>query len=193
MSNIEVFLDKEIIEQIHKISDKNLLQLANYYENNKEKLKGGFLNSFKEICKKSIKIEKDNITNITYSMIGTNLARGRNTYLIEASNRVGSVDKDSIKSRYNVEWAFKYFDQFKEELNEIKELYKERIKNYQIEVIKLNESEKYNQYILMLARYSLKDIEKLKEFKELNISKKFEIRVENSRHIFKIAYKKDDR
>lgn len=190
MSGIEVLLDREIIEEIDKISRRNLLELENYYINNCEVLKEEFLESFKEICEKITKMKKNDTNNITYSMLRTNLARGRNIYLVEASNTIEFVDKDSIKSKYNVEWAFKYFDEFKEELNQIKEIYWQDIKSYQIKSIKLNEADKYNKYILKLAIYALKDIDNLKEFKELNTRQGFQVRVEDYRHVSKVAYRK---
>lgn len=177
--------------EVEKLREEKLDNLERFYQENKDELKEKFLESFRKLCRTSI--EKKEIAYINYSLLRTSLLRNKNEYLVEVADENWFLDRENIKSEYNVNWAFKYLDELTEELNQARRVYMGRVKDHHIESIRLLEAEKYNRYILALIRYSLKDIDKIEEFKELDLREELEIRVGEYRDISKIAYKKDKR
>lgn len=189
MDRVEA-LELFINEHVKKLSLEKILKLEEYYQNNKENLKKDFLKTFIDICKKTQ--NKEEIGYITYSMLRTNLIEDNNTYLVEISDETWFLDGKKYISEYNVNFAFKFLNELEKELKELRKPYT-KIKDFDIEKLILQEASKYNEYIISLARYSLKDIENVEDFSNLKLNKEFEVRVGEFRDITETVFKKDIR
>lgn len=183
---LELFINKHV----KKLSLEKILKLEEYYQNNKEDLKKDFLKSFIGICKKAQ--NKEEIGYITYSMLRTNLMENNKNYLIEVSDETWFLDENKCTGEYNGGFAFNILTELEEELKELVKPYLE-IKAFDVEALIRKEASKYNEYIISIARYALKDIETLEEFQSLNLSEEFEVRIGEFRDITEAVFKKDTR
>lgn len=183
--SLAIFIENEV----KKVSEENLEKLNSYYHENKEELKKDFLKSFLEICK--IAKDKRLIAFITYSMLRVNLMKGKNAYLVEVSNPMWFLDDDSLKFEYNADWAFRYLEYYEEKLNHLRKPYMGRIGEHHIKRLMFKEASKYNEYIVALIRYSLKDIEDVKDFEKLDFFGEFEVRVGEYRDRLETVYRRD--
>lgn len=183
---LELFVN----EHVKKLSLEKILNLEEYYQKNKESLKKEFIESFLSICKKAD--NKENIGYITYSMLRTNLIENNKNYIVEVSDNTWFLDREKIISKFNSSFAFNFLKELEVELKELKKPYT-KIKDYDIENIVLKEATKYNEYIVSLARYSLKNIEEIEEFKKLDLNEEFEVRVGEFRDITETVFKIDTR
>lgn len=181
---------------VRKKSIKKLLELDTYYENHKEELADSFMKAFKEICIKikemQTKKEKGKIGYISYSMLRSEILEKNYTYLIEAFDEKWFFDYKECHGNYYTNWAFKFLDNLEEELQEARKIYAGYITALDIEKIKLQEGEKYNEYIVKLARYALFN-RNLDVFKEIEKEEEVEISVGEYRDLSEIVYIEDTR
>ncbi|MBC2580532.1 hypothetical protein [Clostridium sp. DJ247] len=174
-------------------SDEKIDELKKYYIKNKDELANGFIKSFKDICIKISNMqsaaEKDKIAYINYSILRTNIMDRKYMHLVDAFNKYWYFDIQECSTEYDTSWAFDFLEEFEKELEEIRKLYMNKISAPDIDKIKLKETKLYNQYIIDLAKYSMPEAIKLKEYKEIHKEDIVEIRVGEYRGSSELVYK----
>jgi hypothetical protein len=179
-------------DYVQKKRLEKILELNEYYENNKEKLALEFIESFKNICNKIEKIQieekKEAIGYITYSMLLTEIVEHNYVYIVEAFNKLWFLDNEECKVKYDASWAFNFLEELEVEMEAERKLYMSKITAADVEKIKLKEAKYYNCYIIELAKYALENIEELEEFNKLKREEKFQVRVGEYMDVSEIVY-----
>ncbi|KNY26818.1 pentapeptide repeat-containing protein [Pseudobacteroides cellulosolvens] len=182
---------------IFKIRDKKLNELKLYFETNKDTLAKEMTEAFRRICIKVKKLQldsiKDKIAHIEFSLLRIRILEKRYSYLIDAYSGLYYLDKIECTSEYDVTWAFKYLEEFLEELEQTRKLYMNKILRPDLERIMLNEISHYNEYIVKLARYALPESVKIAEYNDLDRKQVVNIYVGDYRTSNAIVYREDNR
>ncbi len=169
---------REYAEALHQ--DK-LGQLKRDVINNYASIRLQFIESFVKLCEKihcmQAKKEKREIAYINYSLLRTQIIKNNPVYLINAYDDTWYVDNSVCEELYNVSWALKYLDEFESELNIERKKYIGRITSRDVQRIKLDKAGIYNEFILQLARKSIREAIKTTEFKKVATSEKLDVRV----------------
>jgi hypothetical protein len=173
---------------------KKIMALEEYFGQHQEELIAEFLESFREICLKIKAMQsvgaKGKIACITYSMLRTAILDRRPVYLVEAFNKEWFLDPVECQTRYPAGWAFQFLDQLGPELAEqLKSLYLHQIDRTKPERYLLQESEKYHQYVIRLARYAVDQVAQLPEFQAIEKEAEFAIRVGEYLDESEVVYK----
>ncbi len=188
---VQHFIENEV--QIKTL--ESLLALEEYFQTHKDELVHDFVQSFREICRKikamQSRGEKGNIGHITYSMLRTEIMEGRPIYLIDASDSTWFFDLKECQAEYNAGWAFQYLDVLENEIEQISKTYMGAITKPDIERIKLGLADKYNQYVVSLARYAMPQVIALPEYMEIAKEEELEVRVGEYLDISEIIHKED--
>jgi hypothetical protein len=154
-----------------KIRDKKLSELNLFYEANKSDLAKGMIDAFKNVCKKAGKLQqegiKDNIAQVSFSLLRIRILEKRHSYLVEAYSDLYYLDKTDCTVEYDVTWAYKYLDEFMDELEQMRKLYMNKVLKPDIERIMFKEISFYNDYIVKLARDVIPVAVKLDEYNAL--------------------------
>lgn len=182
---------------VMKARNKKLNELKLYYETNKDTLAKEMVEAFRKICIKARKLQlegvKDKIAHIEFSLLRVRILEKRYSYLIDAYSSLYYLDKTECKSEYDVSWAFKYLEDFLEQLEQARKRYMNKILRPDIERIMLNEICHYNDYIVKLARYAMPQSVKLDEYNDLDRKQVVNIYVGDYRADNVIVYKEDTR
>ncbi len=182
---------------VMKIRDKKLNELKLYYETNKDTLAKEMTEAFRKICNKVRKLQldgsKNKIAHIEFSLLRIRILKKRYSYLIDAFSGLYYLDKTDCTSEYDVTWAFKYLEEFLEELEQSRKLYMNKILRPDLERIMLNEISHYNEYIVKLARHALPHAVKLDEYNDLDRKQVVNIYVGDYRASNALVYKEDNR
>lgn len=186
---IENYVKVKSVEKQKKLDD--------YYEKNKDELSLNFIESFKQLCLKIKEIQaisrKGKIAYIVCSMLRTNIIFGVNKYLLEAFNKLMYFEKNECKVEYDVDWAFRFLDEFEEELLQNSKLYINKITKADIERLKLKEAVLYNERIERLVRYAMPKVAMTQEFKDIQKEDILEVSVGEYRSLRKLVYKESIR
>jgi hypothetical protein len=180
-----------------KARHKKLNELKLYYETHKDILAKEMTEAFKKICIKARKLQLDGtkkqIAHIEFSLLRIRILEKRYGYLIDAYSDLYYLDKTECTSEYDVAWAFKYLEDFLEELEQTRKLYMNKILRPDIERIMLKEISYYNDYIVKLARYAFPEAVKLDEYNNLDRKPVVNIYMGDYRASNTIVYKEDNR
>lgn len=190
--NRKAALEHFVENYVDKESNEKLQNLKLYYENNKNTLIEGFVESFRKVCLKIIdmqdKGEKEKIGYITYSMLRTNIIDGKFAYLIEGFDKLWFFDRAECREEYDASWAFVFLKEFEEELIIKSKPYINKITKPDIERFKLKETVFYNNWVVELAKDAMFEAAKLTEFKEILKEDVLEIRVGEYKGHSEIVY-----
>ncbi len=177
--------------------NEKLLSLEKYFEEKKDSLVQGFIESFRQICLVIKEIqsrnEKGKIGYITYSMMRTAIAEKKYSYLVEAFDKEWFLDLDPCNSTYDAGWAFGFLDELRLELEEKRKLYFGTIVTCDVDNMIQAEAAKFNEYIISLARYAMPKAVLLKEYQDIIREEELEIRVGEYRDASESVYKEDTR
>ena len=181
---------------VPKSLDK-LRQLDLYYEQNKDLLKVGFIKSFEEICSKITSMQKwgkkSDIGYIIYTLCRTNIIEENYTYTIQAYSEGLYCDNSECIVYYDAGWLFEFLHQLKTELHKECKRYINKILLLDIQKIVLAELEKYNAYMVKLARYSIPEAINILEFDEIYKNPVIEIGIGEYKTKYELVHREDRR
>lgn len=176
---------------------EGLLALEAYFQTHKDELLSDFIHSFRRLCRKIKHMQaqgkKKKIGTITYSMLRTELSEGRPIYLLDAYDTSWFLDRIECQDEYHAGWAFQFLDVVENDLETISKTYMGTITIPDIERIKLQLAEKYNQYVVSLARYAMPQAIALPEYAEIEKEEELDILVGEYFDTSEIVYKEDTR
>ncbi|HEY9061891.1 MAG TPA: pentapeptide repeat-containing protein [Pseudobacteroides sp.] len=180
-----------------KIREKKLGELSSFYETNKNILAQGMLDAFKNLCIKAGKLQqegiKDSIAHICFSLLRIRILEKRHNYRLDAFSDLYYLDKTDCTVEYDAAWAYKYLDEFMEELEQSRKLYMNKVLKPDIERIMFKEISYYNDYIVNLARLLIPEAVKLDEYIALKRQEVVDISVGEYKASSCIVYKEDRR
>ncbi|MDY7991368.1 pentapeptide repeat-containing protein [Paenibacillus polymyxa] len=198
MNREEVFrhFKNEIYEPL---KHRMLFALEVYFQNHKHALAKAFCNSLEQIFEK-VKLmqqegNKQALGYISYSMLRTELANGRATYLVEAMDKRWFMDLHTCRDTYNADWAFHYLHEWETELSKHAKKYGGRIGLDDIERMKLRAAIHIHQYIIALARFSITEawLDEIQFAHEIQLEDVFEMRVGEYWDQSEVVFKRDVR
>jgi BTB/POZ domain-containing protein KCTD9 len=167
----------------HVVKPKSLealLALEQYYQLNRDELAADFQVSLAKIGSRIAIMQKNevkgSIAYITYSMLRTGLMLGEPKYLIEAADQRWFLDPVECNEYYDAEWAFRYWSELGDKLNDARLEYRGAVQRWDIDAILRKEATKFNQYIVSLARYATRN-QKLSDTLPFEMGEQIEIRV----------------
>jgi hypothetical protein len=180
-----------------EISKKKIMELEIYFSRQMTDLIPEFLDSFRQLCRKIETMQrlqaKGKIRYIIYSMLRTGIIDRRPVYLIEALNQEWYLDPVECNVKYHPGWAFQFFDQLRTELDDKARLYLNQIDWYQLQRYKLQEAQKYHQYVSSFIRYAMTQAVQLPEFQAIAKEDDFAVRVGEYLGSSVIVYKMERR
>lgn len=172
-----------------------LLALEDFFQASKDTLAEDFRKSFQVICQQLQQQQslqhKGPIGHITFSMLRTELLKGRHHYLVEGTDEEWFFDLYPIITTYDASWALGFLEQFIQELSVYSKTFMGVISQADIEQIKLKEATHFHQYIINLARYALPDIVRCPEYLALQREIAVEIRIGEFMDINEVVYSED--
>ncbi|MGW9529307.1 pentapeptide repeat-containing protein [Paenibacillus terrae] len=192
MNREEVF--RHFTNEIYEpLKHRMLFALEVYFQNHKHTLAETFRNSLEQILGK-VKLmqqegNKQPLGYISYSMLRTELANGRATYLVEAMDKRWFMDLHPCRDTYDAEWAFRYLDEWETELSKHAKKYGGRIGLDDIQRMKLRAAVHIHQYIIALSRFSVTE----EWLDEIQLEDVFELRVGEYLDRSEVVYKRDVR
>lgn len=152
-----------------------------YFHENKEKWSSDFILSFQQYCRtireRQIRGEKGRIGHITFSMLRTEIADGRFTYLVEATDASWILDQNPCRTRYDADWALYDLDKLELQLVQESRQYMGNVTVVDLERQRLLDSIYFHHYVIELIRYAMPRAVQLPEFIELEKEEQFEVRV----------------
>ncbi|MGR6127700.1 pentapeptide repeat-containing protein [Paenibacillus sp. SER-28] len=198
MNREEVFrhFKNEIYEPL---KHRMLFALEVYFQNYKHALAKAFCNSLEQIFEKVKLMQQEGnkhaLGYISYSMLRTELANGRATYLVEAMDKRWFMDLHTCRDTYDADWAFHYLDEWEMELSKQAKKYGGRIGLDDIQRMKLHAAVYVHQYIIALARFSITEewFDDIQFAHEIQLEDVFELRVGEYLDRSEVIYKRDVR
>ncbi|MDH2333576.1 pentapeptide repeat-containing protein [Paenibacillus polymyxa] len=198
MNREEVFrhFKNEIYEPL---KHRMLFALEASFQNRKHALAKTFCNSLEQILGKVKQMQrkgtKQALGYISYSMLRTELANGRATYLVEAMDKRWFMDRHTCRDTYDAEWAFCYLDEWETELSKHAKKYGGRIGLDDIQRMKLHVAVHVHQYIIALARFSTTEawLDEIQLAHEIQLEDVFELRVGDYWDQSEVVFKRDVR
>jgi uncharacterized protein YjbI with pentapeptide repeats len=172
MNAMEKFYEKDVAPVLKEI----LVELEEAFQEEKQELRKGFVESFKKACQEI----QDNLPDtevgfIMYNLLRTKVLQHEYTYSIIVYDEEWYM-KEGIKiGEIDVSFAFKYFEKFWQALLSRFRKYVLQITIVDVEHCLLQYLEPFHQYVLELMRYSLLEIVETKEYKALNKAPMFRI------------------
>lgn len=154
------------------------IRMENDFDNIKNNILVTFNNLFENIIDKQRNGTKKPIEKIYMSFLRTRLLEGRGMFLIEAFDE--NIFLDDVETNILLDFDFVYESHFNKakELIELKEKYREYIREEDITMILLESSVKYFIFIAdIMVQFINRDITKLQSFKDLNKGKKIEFNI----------------
>ncbi|MCP3808123.1 pentapeptide repeat-containing protein [Paenibacillus sp. Lou8.1] len=176
-----------------------LFALEAHFQNHKCSLAKTFRNSLEQVLGKVMLMQqegtKQSLGYISYSMLRTELANGRATYLVEALDKRWLMDLHSCRDTYNADWAFRYLDEWETELSKHAKKYGGRIGLDDIQRMKLRAAIHIHQYIIALARFSITEawLDEIQFAHEIQLEDVFELRVGEYWDQSEVVFKRDVR
>ncbi|WP_346835960.1 pentapeptide repeat-containing protein [Paenibacillus polymyxa] len=187
---------KEVYEPL---KHQMLFTLEAFFQNCKHALAKTFRNSLEQILGKVKQMQREGAKQalgyISYSMLRTELANGRATYLVEAMDKRWFMDLHTCRDTYNADWAFRYLDEWEMELSKHAKKYGGRIGLDDIERMKLRAAIHIHQYIIALARFSITEawLDEIQFAHEIQLEDVFELRVGQYWDQSEVVFKRDVR
>ncbi|CAH8244560.1 pentapeptide repeat-containing protein [Paenibacillus melissococcoides] len=188
--------ERMFTQQVVKPKRQEVLsELEMFFHANREELCCDYVQYFKSLCLRlkdqQIMGKKGKIGHITFSMLRTQIAEGRSTYLVEATDSSWVFDRNPCRSKYDAEWAFRYLDRLEYELVQGSRNYMGAITPVELERHVLRESVHFHDYVISLIRYAMPQAAALPEFVELEKEDLFEVRVGEYLDISEVVYKEN--
>ncbi|MGM0501842.1 MAG: pentapeptide repeat-containing protein [Bacillota bacterium] len=175
--------------------NRSLFAVEEYFNTHLDELIADFRASFKKMCCQVNQLQKTGkkgkIAYITYSMLRTSIADKSYVYLVEAQNEYWFCDQQIFQMEYDASWLFEFLEEAERKLQQQMNSYINPLAKTDIERITLQQAEKYNWYLIYLARYALKEVLKLEEYQNLARTQEFEVRLGEYRDLSEIVYKED--
>lgn len=172
-------------------------QVNEYFKTHKEELLPDFIESFRRICIKIAEMqargEKGEIGYITYSAMASNIAARNYIYVIDAYNTEWFYDEVECRDSYDVSWAFRFLDEFEEELEPQRKLYNDKITKEDMEQLRLEEFGIYNAVINDFIRYAMPYAAEIEEYKQIEKADILEVRAGPYKGASELMYKEDRR
>ncbi len=169
----------------------------NIFKIHKKELVPDFVESFRRICVKIAEMqargEKDKIGYITYSAMASNIAERNYIYVIDAYNTEWFYDEVECCDSYDVSWAFRFLDEFEEELEPQRKLYMDKITKADMEQFRLEEFGIYNAVIKDFIRYAMPYAVEIEEYKQIEKADVLEVRAGPYKGASELMYKEDNR
>lgn len=171
------------------------LALETYYQNNRDDLAAGFLESLRHICLRIKEMQaagtKGAIKYIHYAMLRTAILDQTYHWRIDAYDRRWYRDEQECSVEYDAGWAFRFLAAFNAELSEPCKRYLNQITKQDLQQIFLKEATIYKNYVTGLARYALSQSSLPFEFTEFTRDNVFEVRSGEYFDISEVVYKED--
>lgn len=151
-----------------------LLKLDSYYQKHKASLVTAFVHSFHTFCQrlKEEQIKKENMKYVMYSMLRTEISRGRHRYLVEAMDERWYGDNNPIQGYYDASWAFRFLDEWEYQVEEGSRPYMGALK-MNVRQMKLMLARQIHPYIVSLIRTVMPEAVQLEAYqilaKEINV------------------------
>lgn len=185
---LQHFYEKEV----EKRRLNYLLAIEDFFQASKEEIAQQFKRSFQSIClqlqKQQSQQQKGAIGHITFSMLRTELLEGSHIYIVEGTDEDWFFDMHPVLATYDANWAFRFLEQFIEELYLYSKTFMGAITKSDIEQIKIKEATHFHQYVISLARYALADMIRCPEYVALNRAQTVEIRIGEYMDISEAVY-----
>ncbi|CAM3599618.1 pentapeptide repeat-containing protein [Marinicrinis lubricantis] len=176
---------------------ETLLSLERDYDARSDGWTSGFVEAFRNVCLQARKRQKEAgkapIAYITFSMLRTALADGRDVYLVEAADQRWFLDREPSFGSYDVSWAFRYVRRLREQLRLEAPAYKGAIVEPDVDRIILREAVKFHQYVVRLGRKAMEHAARLPEFLELERAEEVEVRIGEYWDASEVVFKEDRR
>ncbi|MNW28857.1 Pentapeptide repeats (8 copies) [compost metagenome] len=176
-----------------------LQRLESYYQIHKSQLAQSFWYSIEQIIARCEALQEqgqqDALGYITFSLLRTSMLGGQSLYLLEASDRLWFLDEQAYSICYDAAWAYSFLKPVETELLQTAKKYAGAIDPTDVRRWMMNTTVLVHQYILALARYTLR-LHEDKLMHALNfvrIESELEIRVGEYRDLSEIVYKVDRR
>ncbi|MBN3524094.1 pentapeptide repeat-containing protein [Paenibacillus apiarius] len=174
-----------------------LLILERDFQLHKAQRAEEFISSFTDMCRTITDAQdqgdKGAIGYLMYSMLRTEIAEGRYTYLVEAMDTNWLFDGAPCAGSYDATWAFRHLDILGKRLTASRQLYGGAVTLPVVERILLHEALFIHRYVIALARYALPRAVQLKEYRDIVKEPMFEIRVGEYMDISEAVFKQDER
>lgn len=185
----ENYVEPNRLEKLNKLDE--------YLEKHKEELAAKFVEAFKNICIKAKCMQKagnkSKIGYITFSLLRTNILEKKYVYALDAYSNLWFFDRCECQVEYDVNWAFKFLDDFEEELEEKRKHYINKILKPDVEKIKLKEVDLYNERIVKLARYAISEAVRTQAYLDIDKEEVLEVRVGEYKGFSEVVFKEDTR
>ncbi len=197
--NREEILQHFTKEVYEPLKNQMLFTLEAFFQNRMHALAKTFCNSLEQILGKVRLMQQEGnkqaLGYISYSMLRTELANGRATYLVEAMDKTWFMDRHPCRDTYNADWAFRYLDEWETELSKHAKKYGGRIGLDDIQRMKLRAAIHIHQYIIALARFSVTEewLDAMQFAHEIELDDVFELRVGEYWDQSEVVFKRDVR
>lgn len=178
---------------------EKLLQTEKYFLNHLDELADEFLRSVRAIGLKIIRMQSEGeigkVGYINYGMLRSSILDRSPIYRIDVYNKEWYFDTEQkeCQGEYDGNSVFRFLNEFESELEEPRKRYFAVISPVDLELIKLREAAKFNQFIIHLAWYALNKGETIQELSNIAKEEEFEVRVGEYYDLSEAVYKEDAR
>ena len=171
---LEKFYEKEVTPLLQEI----LQQLEEEFQQHKDELKVGFLESFETICQQIKMIQEREhmpIGFMMYNLLRTRLLQRKYTYSVRVYDEEWYLKEGISVGDWDVSFFYQYVELFWQRLLKQAQKYVMKISVLDVERIVLNELEDFHDYVVELMRYSIIDAVELETYLALEKANIFRI------------------
>lgn len=178
---------------------EKLLQTEEYFRSHQDELADEFLRSVGAIGMKinlmQSKGEIGKVGYINYGMLRSSILDRSPIYRINVYNKEWYFDREQkeCQGEYDGNSVFRFLDELETELDEPRKRYFGAISPVDLELVKLREAAKFNQFIIHLAGYALNKGDSIEELSNIAKEEEFEVRVGEYYDLSEVVYKEDTR
>lgn len=177
---------------------EKLMQTEEYLLSHQEELTDEFIHSLRAIGLKISRMQSEGeigkVGYINYGMLRSSILDRSPIYRINVYNKEWYFDmgQKECQGEYDGNSVFRFLDELEDELDEPRKRYFGAISSVDLELVKLREAAKFNQFIIHLAGYAL-NIESIEELSNIAKEEEFEVRVGEYYDLSEVVYKEDIR
>ncbi|GIO29007.1 MULTISPECIES: pentapeptide repeat-containing protein [Paenibacillus] len=198
--NSETALAHFIQEAVPRERSEMLAAIGQDWDEAKKDWVQEFVADFRQWCKvireQQIAGKKGAIGFITYSMLRTDIAQGRSSYLVQATDSSWLFDASPVEGHYDSLWAYRYLDLLADRLKLASREYKGAVHSAHLERIRLREAVHIHRVVVSLIRLAMLEASQSSEFQAVEKAEVFEIRVgeywDHSECVFRLDLRKRD-
>lgn len=165
---------------VEDVTAEHIRRLHAYYIEHKDALTREWLEAFGAFCLKirtmQEKGEKSPIGFIVCSMLRTSLLSGTYTDKLQAYDSTWFLDASECEADYSAAWAFRFWEQWKHDLNARRKAYVDAISESQVERLALQKAPLFHLYVHHLIRYAMPRLLTMEELRSFTTAGHFEIR-----------------